>query len=94
MRNEIRYEVDNRIVHIDHFDDNDTLAEQGIAGASFEDLISEAEEAFTEQHTLQKAPEKKPLAAGDTVYLEKTTTPLRWRKSASLMCICATRISR
>ena len=33
MRSEIRYEVDNRIVHIDHFDDNDTLAEQGIAGA-------------------------------------------------------------
>ena len=76
MRNEIRYEVDNRIVHIDHFDDNDTLAEQGIAGASFEDLISEAEEAFTEQHTLQKAPEKKPLAAGDTVYLEKKRPPL------------------
>ena len=70
MRSEIRYEVDNRIVHIDHFEDNDTLAEQGIAGASFEDFISEAEEAFAEQHAPQKAPEKKPLAVGDTVYLE------------------------
>ena len=70
MRSEIRYEVDNRIVHIDHFDDNDTLAEQGIAGASFEDFISEAEEAFEEQHAPQKATEKTPVAAGDTVYLE------------------------
>lgn len=70
MRNEIRYEVDNRIVHIDHFEDNHALAEQGIAGASFEDFISEAEEAFEEQHAPQKAPEKKPVAAGDTVYLE------------------------
>ena len=52
------------------FEDNDTLAEQGIAGASFEDFISEAEEAFAEQHAPQKAPEKKPLAVGDTVYLE------------------------
>lgn len=70
MRNEIRYEVDNRIVHIDHFDDNHALAEQGIAGAIFEDFISEAEEAFTEQQPPQKIPEKKPVAAGDTVYLE------------------------
>ena len=70
MRSEIRYEVDNRIVHIDHFEDNNTLAGQGIAGAGFEDFISEAEEAFEEQHAPQKAPEKKPLAAGDTVYLE------------------------
>ena len=70
MRSEIRYEVDNRIVHIDHFEDNHTLAEQGIAGASFEDFIGEAEEAFAEQHAPQKAPEKKLVAAGDTVYLE------------------------
>lgn len=70
MRNEIRYEVDNRIVHIDRFDDNHALAEQGIAGAIFEDFISEAEEVFTEQQPPQKIPEKKPVAAGDTVYLE------------------------
>ena len=70
MRSEIRYEVDNRIVHIEHFEDNHALAEQGIARAGFEDLISKAEEAFAEQHAPQKTPEKKPLAAGDTVYLE------------------------
>ena len=70
MRNEIRYEVDNRIVHIDHFDDNHALAEQGIAGAIFEDFISEAEEAFTEQQPPQKIPERNRSLPGDTVYLE------------------------
>ena len=46
LRNEIRYEVDGNIVHIDYFQDNHELAAQGIENTAFSDFINTAEAEF------------------------------------------------
>ncbi len=50
LRNEIRYEVDGNIVHIDYFQDNHELAVQGIENSAFSDFINTAEAEFEKHH--------------------------------------------
>ena len=70
LRNEIRYEVDGNIVHIDYFQDNHELAAQGIENSAFSDFINTAEAEFEKHHPTTRKVEKSPATIGSTVYLE------------------------
>lgn len=72
LRNEIVYLVDGSFVDSARFDSTRALAKQGIEDIEFSQFIDDAEsayEAYQERHK-PKPVEKRPLAAGDTVYLE------------------------
>lgn len=72
LRNEIVYLVDGSFVDSARFDNTRALAREGIEDIEFSQFIGDAEsayEAYQERHK-PKPVEKRPLAAGDTVYLE------------------------
>ena len=72
LRNEIVYLVDGSFVDSTRFDSTRALAREGIEDVEFSQFIDDAEaayEAYQERHK-PKPVEKRPLAAGDTVYLE------------------------
>lgn len=72
LRNEIVYLVDSSFVDSARFDNTRALAREGIEDIEFSQFIGDAEaayEAYQERHKA-KPVEKRPLAAGDTVYLE------------------------
>lgn len=72
LRNEIVYLVDGSFVDSARFDNTRALAKEGIEDIEFSQFIGDAEsayEAYQERHK-PKPVEKRPLAAGDTVYLE------------------------
>lgn len=72
LRNEIVYLVDGSFVDSARFDSTRALAKEGIEDIEFSQFIDDAEsayEAYQERHK-PKPVEKRPLAAGDTVYLE------------------------
>lgn len=72
LRNEIVYLVDGSFVDSARFDNTRALAKEGIEDIEFSQFIDDAEaayEAYQERHK-PKPVEKRPLAAGDTVYLE------------------------
>lgn len=72
LRNEIVYLVDGSFVDSARFDNTRALAKEGIEDVEFSQFIDDAEaayEAYQERHK-PKPVEKRPLAAGDTVYLE------------------------
>ena len=72
LRNEIVYLVDYSFVDSARFDNTRALAKEGIEDIEFSQFIDDAEaayEAYQERHKA-KPVEKRPLAAGDTVYLE------------------------
>ena len=72
LRNEIVYLVDGSFVDSARFDSTRTLAKEGIEDIEFSQFIDDAEsayEAYQERHK-PKPVEKRPLAVGDTVYLE------------------------
>lgn len=72
LRNEIVYLVDGSFVDSTRFDSTRALAKEGIEDIEFSQFIDDAEsayEAYQERHKPKPA-EKRPLAAGDTVYLE------------------------
>lgn len=73
LRNEIVYLVDGSFVDSARFDDTMALARDGIEGIEFSQFIGDAEAAYEEYQERRKPRpvEKRPLAAGDTVYLEK-----------------------
>ena len=72
LRNEIVYLVDYSFVDSARFDSTRALAKEGIENIEFSQFIDDAEaayEAYQERYK-PKPVEKRPLAAGDTVYLE------------------------
>ena len=72
LRNEIVYLVDGSFVDSARFDSTRALAREGIEDIEFSQFIDDAEsayEAYQERHK-PKSVEKRPLAVGDTVYLE------------------------
>lgn len=72
LRNEIVYLVDGSFVDSARFDSTRALSKEGIEDIEFSQFIDDAEaayEAYQERHK-PKPVEKRPLAAGDTVYLE------------------------
>ena len=72
LRNEIVYLVDGSFVDSARFDNTRALAKEGIEDVEFSQFIDDAEaayEAYQERYK-PKPEEKRPLAAGDTVYLE------------------------
>ena len=72
LRNEIVYLVDGSFVDSARFDSTRALAKEGIEDIEFSQFIDDAEaayEAYQERYK-PKPVEKRPLAAGDTVYLE------------------------
>ena len=72
LRNEIVYLVDGSFVDSARFDNTRALAKEGIEDIEFSQFIDDAEaayEAYQERHK-PKPVEKRPLAVGDTVYLE------------------------
>lgn len=72
LRNEIVYLVDGSFVDSARFDSTRALSKEGIEDVEFSQFIDDAEaayEAYQERHK-PKPVEKRPLAAGDTVYLE------------------------
>lgn len=72
LRNEIVYLVDGSFVDSARFDSTGALAKEGIEDIEFSQFIDDAEtayEAYQERHK-PKPVEKRPLAVGDTVYLE------------------------
>ena len=72
LRNEIVYLVDGSFVDSARFDNTRALAKEGIEDIEFSQFINDAEaayEAYQERYK-PKPVEKRPLAAGDTVYLE------------------------
>lgn len=72
LRNEIVYLVDGSFVDSARFDNTRALAKEGIEDIEFSQFIDDAEaayEAYQERYKPKPA-EKRPLAAGDTVYLE------------------------
>ena len=72
LRNEIVYLVDGSFVDSARFDDTMALAKEGIEDVEFSQFIGDAEAAYEEyqERYKPKPVEKRPLAAGDTVYLE------------------------
>ena len=72
LRNEIVYLVDGSFVDSARFDNTRALAKEGIEDIEFSQFIDDAEaayEAYQERYK-PKPVEKRPLAAGDTIYLE------------------------
>lgn len=72
LRNEIVYLVDGSFVDSARFDSTRALAKEGIEDIEFSQFIDDAEsayEAYQERHK-PKPVEKRPLAVGNTVYLE------------------------
>lgn len=72
LRNEIVYLVDGSFADSARFDNTRALAKEGIEDIEFSQFIDDAEaayEAYQERHK-PKPVEKRPLAVGDTVYLE------------------------
>lgn len=72
LRNEIVYLVDGSFVDSARFDNTRALAKEGIEDIEFSQFIDDAEaayEAYQERYK-PKPVEKRPLATGDTVYLE------------------------
>ena len=72
LRNEIVYLVDGSFVDSARFDSTRALSKEGIEDVEFSQFIDDAEaayEAYQERHK-PKPVEKRPLAAGNTVYLE------------------------
>lgn len=72
LRNEIVYLVDGSFADSARFDNTRALAKEGIEDIEFSQFIDDAEaayEAYQERYK-PKPVEKRPLAAGDTVYLE------------------------
>lgn len=72
LRNEIVYLVDGSFVDSARFDSTRALAKEGIEDVDFSQFIDDAEaayEAYQERYK-PKPVEKRPLATGDTVYLE------------------------
>ena len=72
LRNEIVYLVDGSFVDSARFDSTRALAKEGIEDVEFSQFIDDAEseyEAYQERYK-PKPVEKRPLAVGDTVYLE------------------------
>lgn len=72
LRNEIVYLVDGSFVDSARFDNTRALAKEGIEDVEFSQFIDDAEaayEAYQERYK-PKPVEKRPLAVGDTVYLE------------------------
>ena len=72
LRNEIVYLFDGSFVDSARFDNTRALAKEGIEDIEFSQFIDDAEaayEAYQERYK-PKPVEKRPLAAGDTVYLE------------------------
>lgn len=72
LRNEIVYLVDGSFVDSARFDNTRALAKEGIEDIEFSQFIDDAEaayEAYQERHK-PKPVGKRPLAVGDTVYLE------------------------
>ena len=72
LRNEIVYLVDGSFVDSARFDSTRALAKDGIEDVEFSQFIDDTEaayEAYQERYK-PKPVEKRPLAAGDTVYLE------------------------
>ena len=72
LRNEIVYLVDGSFVDSARFDNTRALAKEGVEDVEFSQFIDDAEsayEAYQERHK-PKPVEKRPLAVGDTVYLE------------------------
>ena len=72
LRNEIVYLVDGSFVDSERFDSTRALAKEGIEDVEFSQFIDDAEaayEAYQERYK-PKPVEKRPLATGDTVYLE------------------------
>ena len=72
LRNEIVYLVDGSFVDSARFDSTRALAKEGIEDVEFSQFIDDAEaayEAYQERYK-PKPVEKRPLATGDTVYLE------------------------
>ena len=72
LRNEIVYLVDGSFVDSARFDNTRALVKEGIEDIEFSQFIDDAEaayEAYQERYK-PKPVEKRPLAAGDTVYLE------------------------
>lgn len=72
LRNEIVYLVDGSFVDSARFDSTRALAKEGIEDVGFSQFIGDAEAAYEEyqERYKPKPVEKRPLAAGDTVYLE------------------------
>ena len=72
MRNEIVYLVDGSFVDSARFDNTRALAKEGIEDVEFSQFIDDAESAYEayQERYKPKPVEKRPLAAGDTVYLE------------------------
>lgn len=72
LRNEIVFLVDGSFVDSARFDNTRALAKEGIEDVEFSQFIDDAETAYEEyQERYQPKPvEKRPLAVGDTVYLE------------------------
>ena len=72
LRNEIVYLVDGSFVDSARFDNTRALAKEGIEDIEFSQFIDEAETAYEEYQKRHKPKpvEKRPLADGDTVYLE------------------------
>lgn len=72
LRNEIVYLVDGSFVDSARFDNTRALAKEGIEDIEFSQFIDDAEAAYKayQERYKPKLVEKRPLAAGDTVYLE------------------------
>ena len=72
LRNEIVYLVDGSFVDSARFDNTRALAKEGIEDIEFSQFIDDAEAAYKayQERYKPKPVEKRPLAAGDTVYLE------------------------
>lgn len=72
LRNEIVYLVDGSFVDSARFDNTRALAKEGIEDVEFSQFIDDAESAYEayQERYKPKPVEKRPLAAGDTVYLE------------------------
>lgn len=72
LRNEIVYLVDGSFMDSARFDSTRALAREGIEDVEFSQFIDDAETAYEEyqERYKPKPVEKRPLAVGDTVYLE------------------------
>lgn len=95
LRNEIVYLVDGSFVDSARFDSTRALAKEGIEDVEFSQSLTMRKQRMKHiRSATSLSPWKSARWLPEIPFIWKTTTPLRWRKSASLMCICAMRISR
>ena len=95
LRNEIVYLVDGSFVDSARFDNTRRLPRKALRTLNFRSSLTMRKQRMKHiRNATSPSPRKNARWLPEILSIWKMTTLLRWRKSASSMCICVTRIFR